>query len=278
MNKENFIKYAEDKFSGESLKILLNQIDLFYSCNDNFIIKENSYSVGDDVVLKKGTLLHGTYRNIDGLKNIIKNGLIASWFIDGRISKYPSSVGVWNLKKNYLLKDYIDFYSGGTIRYNNMGDSVDTKTQVVPYSEMKNIMKIIDETGYFRWYMEQTKEARFMPSLVQDEVQIGIIFNSDNEYIEKLKQNDILSQNINDKVVKLFVNEKFSEDFIKLRKEKDDFFTDRESAILFGIPSCFIEGILVGRTYENDKEKLDEIKQLLPSAYICNLDGKVIVK
>lgn len=278
MSKENFIKYAKDKFSGENLKILLYQIDLFYSCNDNFVTKENNYNIGDDVVLKKGTLLHGTYRNIDGLKDIIKNGLIASWFIDGRISKYPSSVGVWNLKKDYLLKDYIDFYSGGTIRYNNMGDSIDTKTQVVPYSEMKNIMKIIKETGYFRWYMEQTKEARFMPSLIQDDVQIGIIFNSHNKYIEALKQNDILSQNINDDVVKLFVNEKFSEDFIKLRKEKDDFFTDRESAILFGIPSCFIEGILVGKTYENDKEKLKEIKCILPNCYICNLDGKVIVK
>jgi len=158
-----------------------------------------------------------------------------------------------------------------------MRDSTDTKTQVIPYSEMGNIMKIINESGYFRWYMEQTKEARFMPSLAQNEVQIGIIFNSDNEYIKKLKENDILNQNIDDEVVKVFVNEKFRDDFIKLRKEKDDFFTDRESAILFGVPSCFIEGILVGRDYENDKEKLIEIKQLLPNAYICNLDGKVIV-
>lgn len=278
MNKERFIKYVKNKFRGEALNILLDQIDLFYYCNDKFIIKQNNYNVGDDVVLKKGTLLHGTYRNIDGLRDIVQNGLIASWFIDGRISKYPSSVGVWNLKEDYLLKNYIDFYSGGTIRYNNMGDNIDTKTQVIRYSEMKSIMKIINETGYFSWRMEQTKEARFMPSLIQNEVQIGIIFNSDNEYIQKLKQNDILTQNISNKVVKNFVNEQFRKDFIKLRKDKDDFFTDRESAILFGIPSNFIEGILVGRIYENNKEKLNEIKKLVPSAYICNLDGKVIVK
>ena len=55
------------------------------------------------------------------------------------------------------------------------------------------------------------------------------------------------------------------------------FFTDRESAILFGIPANFIEGILVGRTYENDKNILEEIKLLLPNCYICNLDGKVII-
>ena len=59
---------------------------------------------------------------------------------------------------------------------------------------------------------------------------------------------------------------------------KDDFFTDRESAILFGVPASLIEGILVGREYEKDQSKLKEIKQLIPNAYICNLDGKVIIK
>ena len=47
-------------------------------------------------------------------------------------------------------------------------------------------------------------------------------------------------------------------------------------SILFGIPSCFIEGILVGRKYENNKEILNKIKKLVPESYICNLDGKVI--
>ena len=32
---------------------------------------------------------------------ISKDGLISSWFVDGRLSKYPSSVGVWNLKQDY---------------------------------------------------------------------------------------------------------------------------------------------------------------------------------
>ena len=64
----------------------------------------------------------------------------------------------------------------------------------------------------------------------------------------------------------------------KDRKNKDDFFTNRESAILFGIPSNLIEGILVGRKYENNNNILKEIKILLPNCYICNLDGKVIRK
>ena len=73
------------------------------------------------------------------------------------------------------------------------------------------------------------------------------------------------------------MNPYYYKKFIKDRLNKDDFFTDRESAILFGIPANFIEGILVGRTYEKDKNILEEIKSLLPNCYICNLDGKVII-
>ena len=86
--------------------------------------------------------------------------------------------------------------------------------------------------------------------------------------------------NIHDHIVDImtpFVNQDYYERFIKHRKNKDDFFTDRESAILFGIPSNLIEGILVGRKYEKDNKILKEIKTIIPDAYICNLDGKVII-
>lgn len=55
-------------------------------------------------------------------------------------------------------------------------------------------------------------------------------------------------------------------------------FTDRESAILFGIPAKLIEWILVWRKYEKNKKILKKIKELLPYAYICNLDGKVVIE
>lgn len=141
---------------------------------------------------------------------------------------------------------------------------------------MKNINEIIEKSGFQRWYMEQTKEARFMPNLLSDNVQIGIIFDSDNEYVKKLLVNDILSGNMDNEVLKDFVVDKYYDRFLIDVKNKDDFFTDRESAVLFGIPSNFIEGILVGRTYENDEKMLKNIKELLPNVYICNLDGIVI--
>lgn len=280
MTKEDYIKITKEKLNNNSKMIMLEQINNYYKAKE-YVLPECKYSIGDDVKLIKGTLLHGTYKNMDGLKRILDDGLISSWFIDGRLSKYPSSVGVWNLKQDYLLKDYINFYSGGTILYSgifeNGIDTQENKTEVIPYNELSEIINITANVDCHIWTLEQTKEARFMPSLVQNRVQIGIIFNGNNEYVKELLNGDILNPNIiNDTDVKEFVNTNYYERFIKDRKNKDDFFTDRESAILFGIPSNLIEGILVGRTYEKDEKILNEINELLPNCYICNLDGKVI--
>lgn len=281
MTKEEYIKIVNEKLEGNSKDIMLAQIENYYDAKE-YELPKHSYKVGDDVYLKKGTLLHGTYKNIEGLKEILKDGLISNWFIEGRNAKYPSSVGVWNLKQDYLLKDYIDFYSGGTIKFQNMDNSGIYKTEVIPLSELSKIDKKILNSGFHRWDMEQTKESRFMPNLVQGGVQVGIIFNGDNEYVHKLLEGDILNEQINDEDVKPFVNEWYYDRFIIDRKNKDDFFTDRESAILFGVPANLIEGILVGRKYEkaildgSADEIIEEIKAVLPNVYICNLDGKVI--
>ena len=115
MNREEYIRITNEKLSHNCRKLMLNQIERYYSAKE-YHLPNNEYQSGDEVKINKGTLLHGTYKNIDGLKEILKDGLISSWFIDGRMS----SVGVWNLKHDYMLKDYIDFYSGGTIKYSGL--------------------------------------------------------------------------------------------------------------------------------------------------------------
>ena len=274
MNKETYIRITKSKLNKLSADIMIKQIEKYDEAK-SFKLPNHNYKVGDEVILKKGTLLHGTYKNMEGLKEIVKDGLISSWFIDGRLSKYPSSVGVWNLKKDYQLKEYINFYSGGTVKYFNQLDN-NKETEVISFSDISTLMNKVIEKGYLAWKMEQTKEARFMPSLVQNKVQVGIIFNGNNDVIKELLKGDILSNGISDEDVKEFVNPDYYEKFIVDRKNKDDFFTNRESAILFGLPANLIEGILVGREYEKDQSKLNEIKKLLPNVYICNLEGKVI--
>ncbi len=274
MDKNDYLKIAKKKIKKrKQKKILLDQIELYYSLNITFVPKHH-YKLGDDVFLTKSTLLHGTYKNIDGLREIAFNGLIAGAFAGGRNSKYPFAVGVWNLKNDYFLRDYVDFYSGGTIGYEDSSRQV-FKTEVIPYSKMNSAFSNIKKNNTFRWNMEETKEARFMPSLIQDEVQVAVIFDSEN--LSELLEKDLLDVSFSDEDVKVFVNKWYYSKFIRDRKQKNDFFTDRESAILFGIPSNFISGVLVGRKYEKDKKILDEIKNLLPWVYICNLDGRVLV-
>ena len=153
------------------------------------------------------------------------------------------------------------------------------KTGVIPFSQMPHINDLVVKSPYRMWTMEQTKEARFMPSLVQEQVQVGIIFNGTNKYAKELLKGDVLDTSaIDDKIVKNFVIEEYADRFVVARNQKNDFFTDRESAILFGLPANLIEDILVGRQYEKDKKRLKQIKDLLPHAYICNLDGRVICK
>ena len=116
-----------------------------------------------------------------------------------------------------------------------------------------------------------------MPSLNQDKVQIGIIFNADLVKKSGLLIGDILdTNNFDDELVKDFVNPDYYEKFIKERAKKNDFFTNRESAVLFGIPSNLIEGVLVGENYEKDQNVLKEVKEILPNGCICNLEGTVI--
>lgn len=285
MNKEYYIDIVNKKINNNNnnaRNILINQIEEYYKIKE-FAVPKHKYNVGDDVLLLKGTLLHGTYKNIEGLKSIAKEGLMSNYFVDGRSSKYLGSIGVWNLKDDILLKDYINLYSGGTIMYCGVyKEGVNTqtnKTDIIPYDKMKEINNITSNVECHMWVIEQTKEARFMPSLSQDRVQIGIIFNEKCVRSSNILNGDILNFDaINDEDVEQFVNPDYYKKFVIDRKNKDDLFTDRESAILFGIPANFIEGILVGRKYQQDNNILMEIKRLLPNAYICNLDGKVIVK
>lgn len=284
MIKEDYIKIVNDKINNiNSKNIMIKQINEYYDILEKYKPNNHKYKINDLVYLKKGTLLHGTYKNLEGLKEIVNNGLIASLFTNERTSKYPGCVGVWNLKEDYYLKNYINFYSGGTFKYSglliNNEYSQEIKTEIIPYNKMNKINDYILNNPCRIWNLEQTKESRFLPSLIQDKVQIGIIFNGNNDFVKNLLKCDILDcNNIHDLDVKDFVNEYYYEQFILDRKNKDDFFTDRESAIIFGIPACFIEGTIVGRIYEFDNYILNEIKKLLPNCYICNLEGKVIIE
>ena len=64
---------------------------------------------------------------------------------------------IWH-KRSLFPNNYLHLFE-----YKKL-DCKKIKTSVIPYNEMKNIMNVIDTDQCFRWFIEQTKEARFMPS------------------------------------------------------------------------------------------------------------------
>lgn len=277
LKKEQFIKELKNKFkfNRKTFNLFLEHIKNFEIAEEKYEQKKHSYKVGEDVLLKKGTFLHGTRKGYEGLELILENGFLSTNIFNpnGKAQKTPYCVSMWNIQNDIYLKDYVNLYSGMTIKYTNFNDTPTTK--LVPYNKLDKEMENSRKVDFWMWTAEQTKEIRFLPSLIRDNNQIAFIINIDSEYAKKLIVNDIFDLNFNKKILKTFISDWFIKNFIYAKR--DDFTTNRESAIIFGLPSCFIEGIFVGRIIENDKEKLEHIKKYFPNCYICNLDGKVIM-
>jgi len=275
MNMKNtYVEYAKKTFEGKALEIVLNQIELFY---DDTIVSKRKHCLGEDVLLHKGDFMHGISGGLDHFRWIVEHGFISSYFTGVvRPNKYFHSVGMWNIQKDCLLRDYIYEYSGVTLGYCiGRGPGCIKKSKLIPYHEFeKTIEEINNDSDIWMWNAEQTKEIRFLPSLAASKIQIAFILNMDSDSVEKMKYADIFNSSMDENILKYFIVKEVLGEF--LSKEKDAFTTNRESSIMFGLPIRFVEGILVGRQLESDEKSLTYIQNLLPDCYICNLDGKVI--
>lgn len=278
-NKDKYINNAINRFRGNARDILLKQIELFYDV-DNQITK-NRYNIGDDVKLKKGTFIHGIFGGLENFDFTIENGFISTDFTsEARPNKINNSVGMWNIQDDMMLKEYINQYSGFTISYSiGRGPVSKTISKLIPYHKFDEITeKINNNDEIWSYWGEQTKEIRFIPSLVSDKRQIAFILNMDSDYAKKLAYNDVWNLDFDKETLISFLDYRYVEKFINEdRIKRDVVTTDRESAIMFGLPINLVEGVFVGRKIEKDNKALDYIKSKLPDCYVCNLDGKVIV-
>ena len=276
--KEKYTEYAKQTFKGKALDLVLNNINLFYE--DNISINKSKYKDGEDVFLKKGTFIHGIPGMLDNFDWTINNGFIGIEFTDPNVkNKIRHSIGMWNIKNDCYLKDYINLYSGFTITYTiGRGPGSIEISDLIPYHKFDEYTeKINNDDSIWMYWGEGTKETRFIPSLVADKRQIAFILNTESEYAKKMIYADVWNTEFDDETLKDFLDYRYYPKFLDLRLKRDASTTDRESAIIFGLPSRLIEGVLVGRKVENNIETLDYIKSKLPDCYICNLDGKVII-
>ncbi len=278
MNKQDYINIVNERFEGKSKDILLNHLYLFFS-EEN--VSKNKYNIGDSVLIKKGTFLHGILGGIDDFDYTVSHGFVSTNFTSSaRANKIFNSVGFWNIREDMNLSDYINLYSGFTLSYSiGRGPEASIETILVPYHKFDEVTEEINNReDVWSYWGDQTKEVRFMPSLVSSKRQFAFILNMESEYAKKLAYNDVWNLDFDRETVAPFLNEKYVDTFIeKDRIDPTPETTDRESAIMFGLPISLVEGVLVGRKIENDSEALNHIKEKLPDCYICSLDGKVIV-
>lgn len=276
MNKQNYIEYAKKTFQGKALELVLNNIELFYK---NEKIEKNKYQVGEEVKLKKGTYMHGIPGLLDNFDWIVENGFISNDFTEENIhNKIRHSIGMWVIQKDCLLQDYIKDYSGFTITYTiGRGPGSKEVTKLIPYHKFDEVTeKINNDENIWMYWGDQTKEIRFMPSLVSNKRQIAFILNMESDYAKEMIKKDVWNIELVEEELKDFLDYRYYENFLKERVNRTAQTTDRESAIMFGLPATLIEGVLVGRKLEQDKDSLKHIKEKLPDCYICNIDGKII--
>lgn len=277
MTKEDYIKLINENYENEAKELLLKQVELFFTEN-NFT--KNKYNKGDNVFLKKGTYLHGIPGYLDNFDWIIENGFIGNDFTNRTVAnKIKSSIGMWDIKEDMLLKDYINNYSGFTITYTiGRGPGSKEVSELIPYHKFDEYTeKINDDENIWMYWGDQTKEVRFLPSLVANKRQLAFILNMENDLAKELVKLDVWNKELKEETVKPFIDYRYFEKFLIERNNRNAQTTDRETAIMFGLPPSLIEGVFVGRILEKDEESLAYIKSKLPDCYICNLDGKVIV-
>lgn len=277
--KDKYIDYAKKTFKGKALELVLNNIELFFKDEK---INKHKYKVGEEVKLLKGTYMHGIPGLLDSFDWIMENGFVAVDFTgnsEGK-NKIKNSIGMWNIKEDVLLKDYIINYSGVTVTYTiGRGPGSKEVTKLIPYHKFDEETELINNNeNIWTYWAEKTKEVTFLPSLVSNKRQIAFILNMESESAKEMIKADVWNKELDEETLKEFLDYRYYEKFLQERFNRTAQTTDRESAIMFGLPTRLIEGVLVGRKVEEKKEYLEHIKSKLPDCYICNLDGKVIVE
>lgn len=269
MNNIECKKISSKIFRGKMKKIVDNQIDTFFEIEKNNNDFKHNYEVGDSVNLNKYNYLHGIGSNNDIVDFISKNGIL-SRESTGNFGNHAFQfvVGLWRVNGDITLKEYVENYSGIVAKVND-------KNYQVPYKKIDEFVEKLKDIDHWKWTSISSMEIRFMPSLARNINQVGFILNMKSDYAQKLLLNDINSECYDKKVSDKFLRKDLRN---KFWLDVDNDFLERASYIIFGINKCFIERIIVGRDFENNKEKIEKLKKLFPNSYICNLEGIVIAK
>lgn len=271
MGINDYLSFINANFIGEAKTLLLKQVENFFNIS-NLKLNNAKYKVGESVNLKKDYFLHGVVEDYSKVEKFALQGLISQDFVEEKRNiKINYCVSLFHIKKQKTLKDYIVEYSGMSVTHNG-------KFFLVPYKGLDAFVEKVRSQKFWDWQARSSMEQNFLPSLSRDINQVGFIINGSCKNCKPLIFNNLLNESINFETISSFMNFKSEsqKQTFKNNRQIDD--CARIAYVMFGIPKNMIEGVLVGRKFEHNKQQLLKIKTLFPDCYICNLDGKVIVE
>ena len=242
---------------------------------EKYDIKTKKYNIGDSVKLDKGTLLHGIKSySLEKIKSIKNEGILFSEYHGVNVVQQKFCVCLWIINNDILLKDYINNYSSETIHLQNRFTKK-YKQIYIPYNydvlDRQKLFRSINKLIYRIDFVRDSKENQFMPSLIKEDNYVGFIIN--NKYTSDIKKIDIYDGNIPMENLQEFLPDWVIKKTIKNKLPTQ---TDHELAIIYGIQSNLIEGIIVGKIIEKDVKRIKDIKNIFSNCYICNVNGEVI--
>ena len=182
MEKESCLAYARRTFTGQALALIEKQISLFF--DESAEICRTRYQVGDAVQLRKGTFMHGIFGELDNFDYTVSHGFVSADFTGtARPNKFFHSVGMWNLRGDIRLCDYIRSYSGFTIAYTvGRGPGAKLVTELIPYHGFDAFVdRINNDENIWTYWGDKTKEISFLPSLASEKRQIGFLLNMESD-------------------------------------------------------------------------------------------------
>lgn len=261
------------RFKKNTINLFKKQIEEFYKIKNDYDSINYEFNTNDNILLSNNVLIHGTRIDVDKLEEISRNGLIAPEFLGkyNKNKKKPFVVEFWKIDEEITLKEYIDKYCGVTIEIKSSNGDILNKI-ITPICNIEK--EILSLKNYRDYIIYQNHEQRFLPNNYNNNSTMAFIVRM-NDKNENLLKNDIFSIDFNQKILKQIVPKWFYNKYMANRNF-DNYETGRERAIIYGVPACLIEGILVNREIEKDQIKLAKIKKNFPKCYVCNIDGKVI--
>ena len=272
MNKDVFEKIIEEKFQNNATReLFFQQMNNYFEYNES---NNRKYEAGEDVLLDKNSLIHGSRINPKNISLIKENGLIASEFYstENVLKKKPYIVEFWNVEKNMTLKEFIDVRAGVTIEVIDNDGKI--KKEIL--SSIENISQNLKQINNYRDYViYQNQEQRFVPNDYYNNSTMAFIINNNTDMKNEILKNDIFSKSFNRTILEEILPQWYIEKYIDGKFDIHE--TGRERGIIFGVPSGLIEGILVNNEIKRNEDALKHIHDVFSNCYICDTKGKVIM-